>query len=260
MGLGRRKTFLEGDLTMSGTKTRKMLGVLAAVVVMCVIGVPQAGASPLVADTFTRVDGGAIGSTEIPSPGYDWIQAVGTNARIYSNQLKLFYVLGGNTDNTIRAYVDDFTIADLDVEVKINQTYTSASSSRRAYLRYRTDACDGGYSVDLYVCAGANNKITLTGGGLTTVTYTTNIVPSTYYAIRVLAVGNHHQVYLDGSKIIDVYDTGAAAINTAGHVGLGQYVQKAYFDDFSVDIPEPATLCLLGLGGIGILVRRRRRS
>ncbi len=29
--------------------------------------------------------------------------------------------------------------------------------------------------------------------------------------------------------------------------------------EFNFDIPEPATMCLLGLGGIGVLIRRRRK-
>lgn len=48
-----------------------------------------------------------------------------------------------------------------------------------------------------------------------------------------------------------VFSYGANAITNANSI--------AYFDDVSMT-PEPATMVLLGLGGVGLLIRRRRRA
>lgn len=78
------------------------------------------------------------------------------------------------------------------------------------------------------------------------------------------------RVYLDGTRIeptrtIDAtgsFGTGSQPLHLGAWANSGG--TRAHYFDGSIDdvkiTPEPATMVLLGLGGIGLLVRRRRRA
>src|SRR5262249_51179554 len=58
--------------------------------------------------------------------------------------------------------------------------------------------------------------------------------------------------YVDGAD-------GPAAAG-AGAVGISHYSKDLAFQLFTTQVPEPGTCLLLGAGGVGIAILRRRRS
>jgi hypothetical protein len=99
------------------------------------------------------------------------------------------------------------------------------------------------------------------------------------YHVQLIAIGESSQTVLaeaygpvadndfltQGNQIALSYETGANPTNLGERIavrlrkGEGVYYHNVYYDDLVLSaevIPEPATMCLLGLGGL--LIRRRR--
>ena len=61
-------------------------------------------------------------------------------------------------------------------------------------------------------------------------------------------------VALNGTELYNGTD---AAFATAGKIGMGNLNDAGSFDNLEI-VPEPGTLALLGIGGLGVLLRRRQ--
>jgi PEP-CTERM motif-containing protein len=88
---------------------------------------------------------------------------------------------------------------------------------------------------------------------------------NTWYDVKcVWNSNNYYEMWIDGGSGLTLVVSGTDTVNV---VELGDLENVRYYtrgpaqglDDIVVT-PEPATMVLLGLGGVGLLIRRRRRS
>jgi len=107
------------------------------------------------------------------------------------------------------------------------------------------------------------------GGGSVANVYRPRASVATWRHLRVSIQANQLKAYVDGELIYDqATDAGFTFSDWVGWDSMYLYnyengegdFQGAYFDDvYAGDaIPEPATLALLGMGGVAMLIRRRR--
>jgi len=90
--------------------------------------------------------------------------------------------------------------------------------------------------------------------------------------VQMVYQNNNFSMYLNGSLFVSGQTIMAAGPSTgiAGTVTYGQIGGRTYpggadnvrglMDEFKIFIPEPATICMLGLGGLALLRKKRARA
>ncbi|MCG3177944.1 MAG: hypothetical protein BIFFINMI_00267 [Phycisphaerae bacterium] len=267
----------------------------AALLAASLMATSSLHAAVILSDTFD-----AANQTAGPPPGWT-IQSGDTN--IYENGGVLKVVTSTGTGKFTKTLYNDTTIplgVTITVDIipvslgsgghgmgilfgqKDNSTSASASNAAHGYLAVfktggiSTDPCQLVLYADDFSSAYRGDGNTADDALATVSTFANNDLASGHnHTLKVSDDGlGHIKVYLDDTLYIDFDDSAnyypAANGNyTTAYVGLAVGTGSAAagnFDNFLVEVeavPEPATMTLLALGGVGLIgagIRRRRSA
>jgi len=161
--------------------------------------------------------------------------------------------------------VDNFTVADAIIEATVQEITSNTTG-----FTYRANSLDAakdlnfsggfdGYSARVAANWSGSDDVLLIQDS-SSVLATADIASSrpAKTTLKVIFNGDRHQVFVDGTQVIDVTDS---TITSAGHTGIANFFSRSVWDDYSVTVvPEPASLALLGLGGLMLIGRRQRKA
>lgn len=261
-----------------------MLTALAALFVIA----PKASGMVIASDDFERAAQGESDSLGVtPVGGLNWIETepagVG-NIRLVEDtgaeqafggaptiRASKFDSRGSGTDPSAML---GLSLKDVEVSADIRSNLT-ASNNFWVGLMYRQPATagfasnvGGGYVVEItqgpWDAGNPANTIRLRWANSTVLAASTLPAPlltdGTDHELKVIAVGDNHQVFWDGALLINFNET-TAGRDAAGDVGMGTWFGNYYVDNFSVSlIPEPASVIALSSGLAALLLVRRRHS
>ncbi|MBN1553311.1 MAG: PEP-CTERM sorting domain-containing protein [Phycisphaerae bacterium] len=234
------------------TNVSRVLWVMTACVTL-VSGVGMA--DYLVYDDFNRADSYTLGTTQAVNgaTAYNWVEVetAANKVQIGSNRLYTYYTSGSAVDGCA---VDGFTLADGIISV---DAVSFAGNQGRINYRMQGSATDA-----VHVLGTGYHFDPADGGKLYygdwTVLGTSSITVAPGDNIKIEFEGNVHKVYVNDALGL-TYNETTAGRTDAGYIGLGTRASNYVWDNFSVSaIPEPATMCLLAVGGLGVLLRKKR--
>ncbi len=192
------------------------------------------------ADDFNRSDGTDLGST--PTGGYTWVQSA-PNGSINSGALY------NNANGNNYIYPQGLTVRDFDMSVSVK---IEGGGDGTDAILYRKDTLDNpsapGYTFYMRWGRSRTDDLYLRSGNTTIATVDLGSDPedwSVFHTVRIRAIGAHHQVWWDGTLVIDVIDwghTGPGIMQLCNYVGLN----ASWWDDFSLRSIDPPTATISG--------------
>ncbi|MFA9480328.1 PEP-CTERM sorting domain-containing protein [Phycisphaerales bacterium AB-hyl4] len=248
---------------------RKHLSTTLTVAAAFGMAVASADAA-LVHDDFNRPNSNTVGTTSDGNDTWTEFEGQADQLTIRNNQLRFTHYA---TNSSPGLALTDLRLADGIIETQFDVIASDTSYARRSVINYRASSLanaavhssnntfhvvvrgDWSTTVDLELYYGDSR----TAGNMLA---SANISDDTAhyenpFSIRVSFIGNHHQVWIDDELLIDYIDPQNR--NAEGAIGLSTNFTTMDVDYFTV-IPEPASLALLGLGGLAMLGRRRNRA
>jgi Concanavalin A-like lectin/glucanases superfamily len=204
-------------------------------------------------DSFDRAAGPDLGVTE--TGGYPWVvNPVETSTEIhhYSGVEPTLRIgnalLPDDAVWTDYANVGGYTVQDVDISVEHHAVYMDAKAYSAIHYRGDTehfglaDTETSGYAVltghwfdfqtdDIILAYGTQWDTDITVLATASIDDYSHPYGTT---TRVVAIGNRHQVFFNGKKVIDFVDSDQSRVRS-GYTGLGAVVSNgSYLNDFSV--------------------------
>jgi|GEM_PF-3385721 len=194
-----------------------------------------------VTDTFTRDNSSSLGTTE-DSLHIPWI--VGASAATIDNNSLLFTGTGAGYGASLNN-----TYAPADLDATVNASVESFPVGDWFFVTYRQNYPGdiwNGYVAMFDVNGGWVNLCDWVSANPTngqTWTISPKIDWTIPHAIRIRAVGPHHQVWVDDRKVVDTISWGR---QNGGYFGLGRWSAQTRFDNLSIGQIVPPTGTVAG--------------
>ena len=257
---------------------KKAIGIsLTVITALALLSGPAGGqditeGKPLLSDDFSRLTESKLG--QLPEGGQSWGKRVPVKDGVPMDTaihgsgggLVIGYA-SGVAPSDCGVYVANFTVADAVISVTVGPSHMNdrCNNGIVSYRAAATDAAAGGwqpraYHVHLTNDWSGSRDVTLRYGGdvLAVGDVADQRVLTDSHQVKVAFAGDHHQVWLNGRKVIDYWEIDAGR-KGAGYLGFGGVGTIGVFDDFKVSEARPgAAVPPANAGGIGPLVLQGR--
>lgn len=258
---------------------RNALNLLTVALLVALLASAAAQAGVIAADDFSRPANGTLGGLPVSNGGtYTWYEydpasrvSIGSGGVV-----SMYYSGGGGGNDRCGAAIDGLDIGDFVLEASL--VYPNGGSSyyrNNLEMKYRAESLDaaakgigmGGTSYRIYI--GTDGSAELVYGGTAPASLATGNIgfapaAGQFVDIKLVIDGDDHEMYVKDpntgvyGQVLSYTET-VGGRRTTGYIGTGVWYNATGFDNIVIsEIPEPATLGLLGLGGLAMLRRRRR--
>jgi hypothetical protein len=247
-----------------------------AVVTATVLGLNAlAMAGFTITDTFNGRSGTDLGTTEAPGQIFNWVETKpdsGQNVYIHDT----WHVMACDGWSTACATIGGLSLDLFTQKMDISVDYSMVGTGE-AIIEYMKDSTAYPFGAATYFVGihpsgviylkrnDSGNIVDLARVENLTLSHAWDVLDNLKIHVEMTAPGVvQSTVSLNNSQIINVTDSSInyRAYGTVAFSNYGGWVTNVIYDNLNIavsDIPEPATMALLLLGGVATLIKRRGR-